>query len=51
MNDEMKKVVIELKKLGVDSDLISPNLVADISFKLNVNLTSNQIVFISDNFS
>ena len=50
VNENMRKVICRIFKLKIDSDLISPNMVADISYEMGIELTSKEIVFISDNF-
>ena len=50
VTEEMRKVILRIWNLKIDKDLVSPNLVADMAYKLKLNLTSNQIVYISDGF-
>lgn len=45
-----EKVVAYLKKKNVDKDLVSPNYVADVAKRLNVALSSDDVVKISDEF-
>jgi hypothetical protein len=46
----MQKVIARIIKSKVESDYVSPNLVAEVAWKCKVNLTSDQVVYISDNF-
>lgn len=50
ISEDMRAVIVRIQKLKIHPDLVSPNLVVDIAFKMNRDLTSEQIVYISDNF-
>jgi len=50
LNENMRKVICRISKLKIDPNLISPNMVADISYELGIELSSREIVYISDNF-
>jgi hypothetical protein len=47
---EMRSVILKIWVMGINRDFISPNLVAEIADDIKVQLTSYQIVYISDNF-
>lgn len=49
--EDMRAVIVRIQKLKNNPDLISPNFVADIAYNMKRNLTSKQIVYISDNFN
>lgn len=46
----MKKVIKYIRNSGIDPDLVSPNYVASVAAELEVSLTSEQIVKISNNY-
>jgi hypothetical protein len=49
MNDyKIAKVVKLIKKSGIELDYVSPNFVADIAYNHKIELTNNEVVFISD---
>jgi hypothetical protein len=50
ITEDMRAVIIRIQKLKTNPDLISPNFVADVAYDMKRNLTSEQIVYISDNF-
>jgi hypothetical protein len=50
MNEKCSNVINEIIKLKIDNELVSPNLVADISYKMGIELNSEEIIYISDNF-
>lgn len=50
ITEDMRAVIVRIQKLKTDSDLISPNFVADIVNDMKRNLTSQQINYISDKF-
>ena len=50
LNENMRAVISRLHKLKVDSDLVSPNYVADIANGMGINLKSEEVVRISDGF-
>ena len=39
-----------IRELGVEADYISPNFVADVAYQNGIELTSDEVVFISDNY-
>ena len=46
----MAKVLEELNKLKVETDLVSPNYVNDLANTLCVKLTSEEVIRISDDY-
>ena len=50
ITEDMRAVIVQIQKLKTDSDLISPNFVADIAYGMKRNLTLHQIVYISNKF-
>lgn len=48
--EDMRAVIVRIQKLKTDPDLISPNYIADVAYNMGRNLTSEQIVYISNNF-
>jgi hypothetical protein len=50
ITNDMQAVIIKIQHSKIDPDYISPNLVDDIALSMNKNLTSEQIVYISDNY-
>lgn len=50
INEKMRKVICRIHRLKINPDLLSPNMVADISYEMGLELTSNEIIYISDNF-
>lgn len=49
MNKEME-IIEEIIRKRYETDLVSPNLVSDVADRLNIKLSSEEIVYISDNF-
>jgi hypothetical protein len=47
---DMRAVIVRIQKLKINPDLISPNFVADIAYGMKRNLTSYQIIYISNKF-
>jgi hypothetical protein len=47
---KVKKVARLLKSSDVDPDIVSPNYVADFAYNKNIKLTSDEVVYISDNY-
>ena len=47
---DMRSVIIRIQKKKTHPDLISPNYVADVAYEMGLELTSNQITYISDNW-
>jgi len=50
ITNEMRAVIIRIQRTKIDPNYISPNLVADIAWNMGKKLTSDQIVYISDNY-
>ena len=50
MNERTRAVIVRLQKTKADPEYVSPNYVNDVANKMGVNLTSEEVVFISDNF-
>ena len=48
--ENMRAVIVRIHKLKTDPNLISPNFVAELASEMGLELTSEQIVYISDNF-
>ena len=50
ITNDMRAVIIRIQRIKIDPNYISPNLVADIAMGMDMKLTSEQIVYISDNY-
>ena len=50
ITNDMRAVIIRMQRIKIDPNYISPNLVADIAMDMDRKLTSEQIVYISDNY-
>lgn len=50
LTENMRAVIVRIQKIKINPDLISPNFVADIAYSMKRNLTSHQIVYISNNY-
>ena len=50
VNESMRTVILSIIKSKIQSDSVSPNQVAQVAEDSGVELTSAQIVYISDNF-
>lgn len=50
MNERTRAVIVRLQKIKADPEFVSPNYVNDIANEIGVSLTSEEVVFISDNF-
>tara|TARA_R110002126_G_scaffold190618_1_gene338678 strand:+ start:683 stop:886 length:204 start_codon:yes stop_codon:yes gene_type:complete len=50
ITEDMRVVIVRIQKIKINPDLISPNFVADIAYGMKRNLTSHQIVYISNKF-
>ena len=50
VNESMRTVILNIIKSKIQSDSVSPNQVAQVAEDCKVQLTSAQIVYISDNF-
>jgi len=46
----MAKVLVELHRLKVSQDMASPNYVNDVAHSLCIQLTSEEVVTISDDY-
>jgi hypothetical protein len=44
------KVIRLIKLTDIESDYVSPNFVAEIAYNNKVKLTSDEVVYISDNY-
>ena len=50
ITNDMRAVIIRIQRTKIDPNYISPNLVADVAWDMGKKLTSDQIVYISDNY-
>ena len=50
ITNDMRAVIIRIQRTKIDPNCVSPNLVADIACSMDKKLTSEQIVYISDNY-
>jgi hypothetical protein len=50
LTNDMRAVIVRMQRTKINPNCISPNLVADIAYSMNRKLTSEQIVYISDNY-
>ena len=50
ITNDMRAVIIRMWRTKIDPNYISPNLVADIARDMDRELTSEQIIYISDNY-
>ena len=50
VNESMRTVILSIIKSKIQSDSVSPNQVAQVAWDCGVELTSAQIVYISNNF-
>jgi len=48
--ENMRAVIVRIQRLKIHHDEVSPNLVANIAYEMERELTSPQIVYISNNF-
>lgn len=48
--DKYERMEILLRETGVEAEYISPSFVADIAYTNGIELSSGDIVFISDNY-
>ena len=51
ITENMRAVIVRLQKTVVDVNFVSPNFVNEIANKMGRNLTSEQVVYISDHLS
>jgi hypothetical protein len=49
ITNDMRAVIIRIQRNKINPNIVSPNLVADIAWSMCKKLTSEQIVYISDN--
>lgn len=49
ITNDMRAVIVRIQRSKIDSNSISPNLVADVAYSMDKQLTSKQVVYISDN--
>lgn len=50
MNERMRAVILRLQKMRVNPDFLSPNYVNEVAYDMGIELTSDEVVYISDNF-
>lgn len=50
LTEDMRAVIVHMQKGRYSSYLISPNFVNAIANEMGIELTSEQVVYISDNF-
>jgi hypothetical protein len=51
LTEDMRAVIVRIQKTAVDPNLVSPNFVNEIANKMGRELTSEQVVYISDNLT
>jgi hypothetical protein len=51
LTEDMRAVIIRIQKTAVDSNLVSPNFVNELANKMGRDLTSEQVIYISDNLT
>ena len=49
MKTKLKLLKIYFQQIGVDSEYVSPNLVAEVTYDFGWCLTSDEIIYLSDN--
>lgn len=49
LTEDMRAVIVRIQKTAVDPKQISPNFVAELAYRMGFELTTEQIVYISDN--
>jgi hypothetical protein len=49
LTENMRAVIVRIQKTAINPNQISPNFVAELANKMGRDLTSEQIVYISDN--
>ncbi len=49
ITEDMRAVIVRIQKTAVDPNQISPNFVNELANKMGRELTSEQVVYISDN--
>lgn len=50
ITNDMRAVIMRMQRTKINPNTISPNTVADLAFSMGKQLTSDQIVYISDNY-
>ena len=50
ITNDMRAVIVRIQRTKIYPNYISPNQVADIASRMDKKLTSEQIVYISDNY-
>jgi hypothetical protein len=51
MNERTRAVILKIQKTGIHPDDVSPNFVSEVADENGINLSSKEVVFISDNYS
>ena len=51
LTEDMRAVIVRIQKTAVDSNLVSPNFVNELANKMGRDLTSEQVIYISDNLT
>jgi hypothetical protein len=51
LTENMRAVIVRIQKTAVDSNLVSPNFVNELANKMGRDLTSEQVIYISDNLT
>ncbi len=51
LTEDMRAVIVRIQKTAVDPNLVSPNFVSEIANKMGRDLTSEQVIYISDNLT
>jgi hypothetical protein len=51
LTEDMRAVIVRIQKTAVDPNLVSPNFVNEIANKMGRDLTSEQVIYISDNLT
>jgi hypothetical protein len=50
MNERTRAVILKIQKTGIHPDDVSPNFVNEIAYDNGIELKSEEVVFISDNY-
>jgi hypothetical protein len=50
LTENMRAVIVRIQKSAVNPNQISPNFVNELANKMGRDLTSEQVVYISDNY-
>lgn len=50
MNERTRAVILKIQKTGIHPDDVSPNFVNEIAYDNGIDLKSDEVVFISDNY-